>query len=121
MAPCGETDAAMTDKSVLTPGSLRAVYSGWSPFSSVHLEERGGSGSSSGGDNFSKMSTDGAPDTGLCSRPLQDTLWQFSARGACERQSWRGCRMSSTPHTHPSERDTNACTAGTPSKPEKKR
>lgn len=30
MAPCGDTDVAMTDKSVLAPGVLGAVYSVWS-------------------------------------------------------------------------------------------
>ena len=56
------------------------------------------------------FSTDGAPDRGLCSRPLQDTLWQFPARGASERQSWQRRRMS--PSVTP-----DACTAGTPPNP----
>lgn len=42
-APRGETDVAVTDKTVLTPGSLSAVCSVWSLFSLVHLEQKEGS------------------------------------------------------------------------------
>lgn len=58
------------------------------------------------------FSTDGAPDRGLCSRPLRDTLWQFPAWGASERQSWQRRRMS--PSVTP-----DSCTSGTPPNPRK--